>query len=427
MNPEISAAAAPWPRWRKALFRFTCLYLLLLLAPWTWPGSVPGVSLITTYYSGAEHWLVELGNRHLLHVKDALVDPNGSGDTSYVYAQLGVLALLALAGTLLWGLLDRRRRSYNLASYWLLVLVRYFVALAAFSYGLLKVFALQMMFPDQSALATPLGDLLPMRLAWYFIGYSHSYQVFSGLMELLAGLLLLWRRTAMLGALVATGVFLNVMMLNLCYDIPVKLYSAQLFLLSLLLLLPDLGRLFRFFVLHQPVAAPLPPPALPTWHWRVARLTLKVVFIGLFALMPLVQMFAYGAEGAAARHQRLTTGVFRVAQFDGPAGDSLRWRNVIFDSSPMGSIATADTAFQRRYGRGYFSYQLDSAAHVLILRKTRADTSTLGRLHYAWADSNHLELRGRLRHDSVRVALVRQPRHFQLAERQFHWLSEANR
>ena len=426
MSPEISAAA-PWPQWRKALFRFTCLYLVLVLAPWSWPESVPGFALIGEYYDKAEHWLVNLGNRHLLHVKDTLVDPSGSGDTSYVYAQLGVLALLAAAGALLWGLLDWRRRSYYLASYGLLVLVRYFVALAALSYGLFKAFALQMPFPDQSALATPLGDLLPMRLSWYFIGYSHGYQVFAGLMELLAGLLLLWRRTAMLGALVATGVFLNVMMLNLCYDIPVKLYSAQLFLLSLLLLLPDLGRLFRFFVLHQPVAPPLPPPALPTWHWRVARLTLKVVFIGLFALLPLTQMFTYRAENAAAQRQRLTRGVFSVAQFEGPSADSLRWRNVIFDSTPMGSIATADTAFKRRYGRGYFSYKLDSVAHVIILRKTRADTATLGRLHYAWADSNHLVLRGRLRHDSVRVALVRQPRHFQLAERQFHWLSEGIR
>jgi hypothetical protein len=36
-------------------------------------------------------------------------------------------------------------------------------------------------------------------------------------------------------------------------------------------------------------------------------------------------------------------------------------------------------------------------------------------------------LRGKIRNDSVFVALRRQKRHFQLAERQFHWLSEANR
>ena len=45
--------------------------------------------------------------------------------------------------------------------------------------------------PTLSQLATPLGDLLPMRLSWLFIGYSTPYQVFSGVMETVAGLLLL--------------------------------------------------------------------------------------------------------------------------------------------------------------------------------------------------------------------------------------------
>jgi hypothetical protein len=42
-----------------------------------------------------------------------------------------------------------------------------------------------------------------------------------------------------MGVLVVTGVFVNVMMLNLCYDIPVKLYSMNLVLMCLYLL-PDL-------------------------------------------------------------------------------------------------------------------------------------------------------------------------------------------
>ena len=48
-----------------------------------------------------------------------------------------------------------------------------------------------MPFPALSQLATPLGDLLPMRFSWLFIGYSAPYQFFSGAMETIAGLLLL--------------------------------------------------------------------------------------------------------------------------------------------------------------------------------------------------------------------------------------------
>ena len=43
-------------------------------------------------------------------------------------------------------------------------------------------------------------------------------------MEVFAGIFLLFRRTVTLGLLIATGVFINVMMLNLTYDIPVKYF-----------------------------------------------------------------------------------------------------------------------------------------------------------------------------------------------------------
>jgi hypothetical protein len=46
---------------------------------------------------------------------------------------------------------------------------------------------------------------------------------------------------------------------------------------------------------------------------------------------------------------------------------------------------------------------------------------------YAMPDSSTVRLWAKLRDDSVYAELVRTDRHFQLAERQFHWLSEYNR
>src|SRR6185295_18100086 len=113
-------------------------------------------------------------------------------------------------------------------------------------------FALQMVFPALSQLATPLGDLLPMRFSWLFIGYSTPYQFFSGAMETVAGLLLLNRRTVTAGLFAATGAFLNVVMINLSYDVPVKLYSSHLLFACLFLLALDAPRLLRFLVLNKP-------------------------------------------------------------------------------------------------------------------------------------------------------------------------------
>lgn len=426
MQPTLSPHSQTWPWWRKWLFCFSCIYLLLFMSPLTWLGSVPGFATLAGLYGDAESWLVHQGNTHLFHVKDVLVPLNGSGDTSYGYAQLCFYALAAAVGACLWVVLDRRRAHYALPYHGLLVLVRYFVALSALSYGILKLFALQMVFPSLSALATPLGDLLPMRFSWYFIGYSQPYQVFSGAVEVLAGALLLWRRTSTLGAVVAASVFLNVMMMNLCYDIPVKLFSMHLFALSLFLLVGDAGRLLNFFVFNRPTQPGWAPPPLP-WRWRVAQLTLKTIFIGLFALLPFYQFYQQTATAGGPAKGRLTTGVFAVEKFEANLADSLRWRDVIFEANPTGSILTADTLLRQRYRRGYFAYTLDSTRHTIAFRKMASDSLPAFTLHYALPDTNHVVLRGKIRNDSVFVALRRQQRHFQLAERQFHWLSEANR
>ncbi|UFH55539.1 hypothetical protein [Spirosoma sp. KNUC1025] len=389
----------------------------------TWLGNVPLFGQIGEYYDIAETWLVNMANEYILQIHSERMPPNGSGDTSYHYAHLRFLLITATVGTLIWTIADKRK-NYNTAYYWLLVIIRYYVAMHALFYGIIKLFGQQMIFPPLSALATPLGDFLPMRLSWYFIGYSGPYQFFSGAVEFIAGLLLLYRRTSTLGAFVAASIFLNVMMLNLCYDIPVKLFSIHLFLLSNFLLLGDAQRLLNFFVFNKAVQ-PVQRIGLPTKQMRLAQIGLKIVFIGLFLIKPLYEFAIAFDQGASP--PKLTTGIFSVDQFKGNAADSLRWKDVIFEANSSGSIQTADTLFRQRYRRGYFSYTFDTLKHTIAFKKFASDTSALFTMNYVMPDTNHIALRGKIRDDSVLVTLKRQKRHFQLTERQFHWVSEANR
>ncbi|WP_240625913.1 hypothetical protein [Spirosoma pollinicola] len=396
------------------------------MSPWTWLGDIPLLNLIGEYYGIAENWLVTQANASVFHVKDVLVPLNGSGDTSYGYAQLCFFLLIATIGAVIWTIFDRRT-NYNTAYYWLLVVLRYYVAMVALRYGIIKLFGQQMIFPSMSALATPLGDLLPMRFSWYFIGYSTPYQFFSGAVEVTAGLLLLFWRTSTLGAFVAASVFLNVMMMNLCYDIPVKLFSIHLFLFSNLLLIGDAKRLLAFFIFNKP-AGPATRLVLPRQWMRTTQTALKVAFAGLFLILPLYGFFKDIREtNGSSAPKKLTTGFFSVDNFQGTTIDSLRWKDVVFEATNSGSIQTADTLFRQRYRRGYFSYTLDSLRHTLAFKKFADDTIPIFTMAYTIPDTNHIVLRGKVRNDSVVVALTRQRRHFQLAERQFHWLSEANR
>src|SRR5204863_1381401 len=185
-------------------------------------------------------------------------------------------------------IVDRRRTEYNRLGYWLRTVARYYLASPALLYGIIKLFALQMIFPSLSQLATPLGDLLPMRFSWLFIGYSTRYQVFSGIMETVAGLLLLNRRTVTAGLFAATGAFLNVVMINLSYDVPVKLYSSHLLFACLFLLALDSPRLLRFLVLNKPISGTAAYDPIFARRWQFwGSVAVKVFIVFQILIFPL--------------------------------------------------------------------------------------------------------------------------------------------
>ena len=319
--------------------------------------------------------------------------------------------------------------------YWLRTLTRYYLATFALSYGIIKLFALQMLFPTLSQLATPLGDLLPMRLSWLFIGYSTPYEVFSGVMETAAGLLLLNRQTVTLGLFNATGAFINVVMINLAYDVPVKLFAMHLLFCSVFLLAWDAPRLTGLLVFNRPAGATGLYEPYFTNRWP--RLVAKAAMVVLILVLPFMETSGrYQVQQRQGPSVPFRAGVYDVTRYvrNGetiPAlvSDSVRWKDVIFDNAGQGSVNTTDPVFWQRYRRGYFRYRADTVTHTVSVWKTSPalDSIFLFTMRYDLPDSTHIRLWTRVRNDSVRVELARTLRHFQLAERQFHWLSEYNR
>ncbi len=424
-----------WPLWRRVAFRFVFIYLVLQIAPLAWLGQIPGVGSLMGFYYSFVDWVVTKSNTLFFHVSTVLVQPNGSGDTSWAWAQLEGMLCISVIGCLLWSVLDRKRSNYTHLNYWLCLASRYYLAFFALSYGILKIYALQMPFPNLHQLATPLGDLLPMRLSWMFIGYSKTYQVFSGVMETMVGLLLLNRRTTTLGVFLAAGVFANVMMLNLSYDIPVKMFSMELTFVSLFLLANEASRLYNFFILNKPA------PVADTYHFkytpkwmRISRIVLKCAFIIFAFIMPIFSNRQYyQSTHAQPAKQAIKNGVYEVAVYSVnkkeiplSIADTLRWHDFILEDG-TGSIKTADAAFRQRYKRGYFIYGTDSIKHLLNIKKLADDSLWMASFRYELPDNKTVKLWGKLRNDSLYIELKKTNRHFQLAEKQFHWLSEHNR
>jgi hypothetical protein len=426
-----------WPLPQKIAFRFIFIYFILYMAPWQWVYLIPGAETLSGWFDTMENAVIQAANKNLFHGYQTLVSPNGSGDTSYNFTQVWLYLVLAAIACGVWSLVDRKRLQYNRLAYWLRLLVRYFLIINCFGYGIIKLFALQMPFPNQSQLATPLGDLLPMRLSWMFMGYSAKYQAFSGAMEVLAGLLLLFRRSATAGTLLAAGVFCNVMVMNLCYDIPVKLFSTHLFLMCLLLLAFEYRRILNLLLNKALVPGNLFLVSFSKKWMRISRIVVKCLFILAVVVLPFISsQKRYRQLHNTEAIKPIRPGMYDVAVFargrDTLAPlitDTVRWQNVIFEKGGSGSVKTSDTIFRQWYKRGYFVYSTDTAQQEMIFKKrtVQGETFDLFRLQYQLPDSNTIVLKGLMRSDSVYAVLKKSNRHFQLAEKQFHWLSEYNR
>lgn len=107
--------------------------------------------------------------------------------------------------------------------------------------------------------------------------------------------------------------------------------------------------------------------------------------------------------------------------------DEMLWKDFIFDKGGRGSISTSDTLFRQQYGRGYFVYQPDTIAEIINFKRNDGDTANIFVMKYKIVNDSTIELWGELRTDSVYFRLQRTERHFQLTEKQFHWISESNR
>ncbi len=293
----LAASQAKASGLQRAALRFSLVYWVLYSFP-TLFGQLPPLSLLPSaqqWYTDQSQALVHWIAHTFLGIEGDMVLPRGSGDTTYAWAKLFAITLVATLVAGVWTLVARfvRRRSDEPRgdSPWLRDLLRsylrYVLALTMLTYGLIKAGFVATQFGPigEWHLGRTYGASSPMGLVWTFMAASPAYTFFSGLSELLGGLLLLSRRTAALGAAISFGVMLNVVMLNFCYDVPVKQYSFHLAFMALVLLLGDARRLTNVFLRNRATEpVDLRPPYAPGKTLWIQRAIKTALVVYLFAL-----------------------------------------------------------------------------------------------------------------------------------------------
>src|SRR5580704_16016562 len=317
-DSSLKSAEVCWTPVERYGFRVACCYLLLYALS---SGNDNVLYLIPKVGAKLASWLSLAWQKpavwlaqHYFHVSGigANIHATGSGDTAINWIGIGLIFAYAMIASSIWSLLDRRVQ-YRSASEWLRFILRLTLVIAMANYGFSKLFPMQMPPPSLAVLNEPVGNLSPMTLLWTLVGFNPVYEAICGAIEVAAALLLFFRRTALAGAILTCLVMSNVLLYNLFFDVPVKIYSAHLVLFSIAIIAPDMRSLWDFFWRHNasaPSAAAVPPT-----ERRGLRITIRVVEAAL-ALMVLASVpghyQSFAQTQANLRYPHPFTGEWRV-------------------------------------------------------------------------------------------------------------------
>ncbi|HET9365621.1 MAG TPA: hypothetical protein VFP71_11495 [Candidatus Angelobacter sp.] len=419
-------ANASWSLALKIAFRFGFSYFVLFCLPFPldmlpWPK-------LTAWYDALWMKIVPWVGLHVLHLAQPIVQQsNGNGDTPYGYTKSLCFLILAALITIAWSVFDRKRKNYRTFHQWGRLYLRIFLGSTLLIYGAFKVIPAQ--FPPnwQWRYLETFGDSSPMGLLWTFMSASTSYTIFAGAIEMLGGILLFVPRLVTLGALISIAAMTNVFILNMSYDVPVKLFSLHLLLLGIFLTLPQVQRLARFFVLNRPTE-----PAAPELHFRgrwlnrgflIGQIALGLIFAGynLHAANLGLKSFATG-NFAAKPPLRGTWAVDEFA-LDGQVRpplltDSTRWQKAIIETTGGLMVQSMDGKLLRMPGK------TDLDKKTLDLTR-RDDAHWKANLTYAFPSTGIMTMDGQMNGQRAHITLHQLDGKYLLNTRGFHWINMA--
>ena len=341
-----------WKQYQKIAFRIGFLYMLFLCIP-TYPAFYENLFKLRfskiTYNDFQEivaFWPPQI----------VTIESEEGVFGIYNYINLILVFAGSVVGAGIWTLLDRKSIQYNKLYYWIRVLARYRLAYGMIGWGLKKAFPMQMVYPTVGMLNTPFVDMAEKKLYWSHVGVSFGYTIFLGFAEIIPGLLLLHRKTAVLGAALAAVVTFNICIANHAYDAGVAVPAAYFALIGIFITWYDLPKIWNLIVKERDTAAYRYYPDLSQKWQRYGRGGLKAVFNTLFVPVA-AALWAYGFFNGNNYNIPSTPGLpgakgyYDVTEF--------RLNNKVIPYSPLDSIRWQDATLE---AWSSLSYKTDRGA-----------------------------------------------------------------
>jgi hypothetical protein len=185
--------------------------------------------------------------------------------------------LFAIPYSTWWHRKEKKQEGYSLYRHAVLrAILRYWLAFNLATYGFAKLLKTQFdqSFHREDTLA---GAMSGFNLTWNYFNHSYVMACIIGLLQIIGGTLLLFRRTTLLGTAMLLPIMVNILLINLFYDIAQGAFiNSVLFTLGLTYLLlvrwPELKRVFL------QTGSALPGFRRPWMGWIVRPLILLASF-----------------------------------------------------------------------------------------------------------------------------------------------------
>lgn len=402
-EPELSLQTPTWTSAQKIAFRFCFLFfsmtsltffniVLLLLNANRDEALAFLIKPITFLENNIFHigYKPEMGSTELV-------------SSLFGWLLLFLILILSVLGTITWSVVSKRKKNYYQLNFWFSHYLAYYLFIVMISnYAVSKIIPTQMPYPDIGTLLTPVGNFSRFNLTWIFVGASPAYESFTGSCELIASVLILFRRTRVIGCLAMTVVLINVVSLNVYYNIIVKLPSIILLLTTLFLLSPYIPKLIAFFCFLKPVS-------LREKHYGFNTRWKKYLIVALL-LVPLWVSYKAVEENINYAHYltsiRSSQKLYKVTAFKSndtiPSffQDTISWKRFAI----TGAFQNAAVVYDAKDNTETFNYNFDSTKHLLTLINP-VDTTKKYLFNYSYTDKNGMTLTGNWKSKTVKIDL----------------------
>ncbi|MFN8345367.1 MAG: DoxX family protein [Spirosomataceae bacterium] len=283
--------------------------------------------------------------------------------------------------------------------YWIQTIIAFYVAHMIATYGAAKLLKTQFQAPHY-ILDTPIGELNGFWLTWAYFGYSETFAMILGSMQVAGCLLLVFRRTRLLATFILLPIMINIDLIDHFYNIsPLAYFNAlhYTFLLIFLLLL-DFEKLKETFFSYRDSLS---------IHWKSTVLMLLRVLVIGGAFLHIYSLKSNFQEPTAVN------GVWKVEEIkknnqpiapNMPDQDSL-WSKIYFEWR-YGFLLKKNTDRFDDKKDLYGQYDVDEKKKIIKLRFSKSNESGSDSLgwNYQLKDST-LIIQGAYRKDTLWMRL----------------------